>query len=66
MVKCCYENQRYWLVAGWGTMSAAGLERAGWSDAKGLFYLPKKSVKLEKGWRWAGPWMIEGREVFGS
>ena len=66
VVKCCYENQRYWVVTGWGAMTGAGLERAGWSDSKGLFYLPKKSIKLDKGWRWAGPWMVEGREVRGS
>jgi len=53
-------------VTGWGAMTGGGLERAGWSDAKGLFYLPKKGIKLEKGWRWSGPWMVEGREVRGS
>ncbi len=42
------------------------LERSDWSDAKGLFYLPKGNVKLEKGWRWTGNWMIEGRDVRGS
>ena len=42
------------------------LERASWSDAKGLVYLPKKSIKLDKGWRWVGNWQIEGRDVRGS
>jgi len=42
------------------------LERAAWSDAKGLFYLPKKSIKLDKGWRWRQNWQVEGREVRGS
>lgn len=42
------------------------LERAAWSDVKGLLYLPKKSIKLEKGWRWVGPWQVEGRDVRGS
>lgn len=66
MVKCCYENQRYWLMGGWSTQMGGNLERAAWSDAKGLFYLPKKSIKLEKGWGWTGNWMVEGRDVRGS
>ena len=47
-------------------MSSNGIERAGWGDAKGLFYLPKKSIKLKKGWQWTGSWMIEGKQVRGS
>ena len=56
IVKCCFENQRYWVVSGWSAMMGGALERASWSDAKGLVYLPKESVKLEKGYRWAGGW----------
>ena len=25
--------------------------------------MPKKSIKLEEGWRWAGKWQIEGKDV---
>ena len=42
------------------------LERASWSDAQGVVYLPKKSIKLEKGWKWATKWQVEGRDVRGS
>lgn len=66
VVKCCYENQRYWVISGWSVMMGGALERAAWSDAKGLFYLPKKSIKLEKGWRWSSAWQVEGRDVRGS
>lgn len=66
VVKCCYENQRYWVISGWSAMMGGALERAAWSDAKGLFYLPKKSIKLEKGWQWISGWQVEGRDVRGS
>ena len=56
LVKCCFENQRYWMLGGWSAMMGGALERASWSDAKGLVHLPKKRVKLEKGWRWASNW----------
>ena len=42
------------------------LERASWSDAQGVIYLPKKSIKLDKGQKWATNWQVEGREVRGS
>ena len=47
-------------------MLGGALERPAWSDAKGLFYLPKKSIKLEKGWRWRQNWQVEGRDCRGS
>ena len=66
VVKCCFENQRFWLMKGWTASMGGSLERASWSDAQGVIYLPKKSIKLEKGWRWATEWQVEGREVRGS
>lgn len=53
-------------MSGWTTMMGGAIERAAWSDVKGLLYLPKKSIKLEKGWGWTGPWLVEGRDVRGS
>ena len=63
VLKCCYENQRYWVLTGWSQLMGGALERASWSDAKGSIYLPKQNVKLEKGWEWAGNWFVVGRDV---
>ena len=49
-VKCCYENQRYWIMSGWHPLTSGTFERPGWSDVKGLMSLPKKNIKPEKGW----------------
>ena len=47
-------------------MMGGKLERAPWSDAKGFFEMPRKSVKLGKGWRWATKWQVEGKDVRGA
>ena len=33
VVKCCFENQRFWLMKGWTASMGGSLERASWSDA---------------------------------
>lgn len=53
-------------MGGWTASMGGNLERASWSDAQGVIYLPKESIKLEKGWKWVTDWQVEGKDVRGS